>query len=382
MSQPTVMVSGCFDLLHSGHVEFLTRASEFGRLIVALGSDETIYHLKGCYPACREAERIFMVQALRCVDSVFISCGSGMLDFKDELEQLRPDSFIVNTDGDSPDKRALCENLGISYQVLERTPSHGIPARSSTELRQDCQIPYRIDLAGGWLDQPFVSKLAPGPVLVLNLQPKRDYATRSGLATSTRTTAKRLWGDRLPHGDPVELARILFACENPPGKVEIAGSQDALGLTLPGLHSLGYRGEYWPTHIEPCNDDSVPHWLEQHIFLRELPRRDENFRVLDDTKISRTGSEKLASAATRAWGAALQKNLQVFGNQFRASFEAQITMFPNMVTPTVTQGIEELPETVLGYKLAGAGGGGYLVIVAEECPSGFERIQVRLPTYN
>ena len=42
-----VFVSGCFDLLHSGHVAFLTEAASFGDLYVGIGSDKTIFELKG-----------------------------------------------------------------------------------------------------------------------------------------------------------------------------------------------------------------------------------------------------------------------------------------------------------------------------------------------
>lgn len=41
-----VFVSGCYDLLHSGHVEFFRQAAEYGDLYVGIGSDETILHYK------------------------------------------------------------------------------------------------------------------------------------------------------------------------------------------------------------------------------------------------------------------------------------------------------------------------------------------------
>ncbi len=47
-----VFISGCFDMLHSGHVEFFQRAAALGdQLYVALGSDQTVYDLKGRSPA-------------------------------------------------------------------------------------------------------------------------------------------------------------------------------------------------------------------------------------------------------------------------------------------------------------------------------------------
>src|SRR5690606_38222375 len=153
-----------------------------------------------------------LVGALKCVDQAVIGSGDGQLDFEPELRRFHPQSFVVNPDGDRREKRALCQELGIDYHVLQRRPAEGLPSRSSSELREIDQRPYRINLAGGWLDQPFVSKLHPGPVIVASIEPTTEFQLRSGMATSTRQTAKRLWGNRLPLGDPIELARVLFAC--------------------------------------------------------------------------------------------------------------------------------------------------------------------------
>ena len=72
-----VFVSGCYDLLHSGHVEFFRQASQYGELYVGIGSDSTILeykHHKTFYP---EQERLFMVKSIRYVKDAFINAGSG-----------------------------------------------------------------------------------------------------------------------------------------------------------------------------------------------------------------------------------------------------------------------------------------------------------------
>ena len=148
-----VFVSGCFDLLHSGHVAFFQEAAQFGDLFVALGSDKTVFDLKGRVPVNSEAERLFMVKSVACVKEAFISKGSGMLDFLGELDEIKPDFFIVNEDGNIPEKRKLCDELGIEYKILKREPHQGLAARSTTSLRTVNTIPFRIDIAGGWLDQ-------------------------------------------------------------------------------------------------------------------------------------------------------------------------------------------------------------------------------------
>ncbi|MDP6039624.1 MAG: adenylyltransferase/cytidyltransferase family protein, partial [Candidatus Latescibacteria bacterium] len=166
-----VFVSGCFDMLHSGHVAFFQSAAQYGDLYVAIGADKTVYELKGRTTVNTEEERQFMIQSLACVHTAFISSGSGILDFVPELKEMRPDIFVVNEDGDIPEKHRLCEELGVEYVVLEREPHGDLIPRSTTALRDINQIPYRIDLAGGWLDQPFVSKHHPGSVITISLEP-------------------------------------------------------------------------------------------------------------------------------------------------------------------------------------------------------------------
>ena len=140
-----------------------------------------------------------------------------MLDFVEEFKQIKPDVFIVNEDGNLPDKRRLCEEYGVEYLILERTPHAGLAARSSTGMRSIVTMPFRIDIAGGWLDQPYVSKYYPGPVITISIEPTVEFNDRSGMASSTRRAALDMWGPRLPAGNPEKLAKILFCYDNPPG---------------------------------------------------------------------------------------------------------------------------------------------------------------------
>jgi len=166
-----VFVSGCYDMLHSGHVAFFEEAASYGDLYVGLGSDKTINRLKGRKTINTDRERLYMVKALRMVKDAWINSGSGLMDFDKEVKLLRPDIFFVNEDGFTPDKQEFCNKLGITLEVSKRIPHQGLPARSTTALRKECKIPFRLDLAGGWLDQPFVSKYAPGPVITISIEP-------------------------------------------------------------------------------------------------------------------------------------------------------------------------------------------------------------------
>jgi cytidyltransferase-like protein len=361
-----VFVSGCFDLLHSGHVAFLQEAAAYGDLYVALGSDQTVYGLKRRLPTNRQDERLYMVKALACVTDAFISSGSGVLDFEAELRALKPDIFFVNADGDTPEKAALCRELGIEYIVSERRPHEGLPARSTTALKGLSRMPYRIDLAGGWLDQPFVSRVHPGGVITLSLEPTIDFNERSGMATSTRASAIDLWGERLPAGDPVKLARALFAYDNPPGKTMVSGAQDAIGIAMPGLTFSYYEGEYWPTRFDTITDERTLQFIERALYLVPLDPRAPQYNPLADRHITSDQARVLADAAERTWQALRARDLRALGEGMRRSFEAQIAMFPHMQTPAVAQVIARWRDRALGWKVAGAGGGGYVVLVAED----------------
>jgi len=365
MRKKKVFVSGCFDLLHSGHIRFLEKAAKHGDVYLALGSDRTVVELKGRAPVATEAERKYMLEAIRHVKECLISRGSGILDFVDELKRVKPDIFIVNEDGNTPAKAGLCRRLGIKYVVLRRDPHEDLPARSTTSLRQECQIPYRLDLAGGWLDQPFVSKHGAGPVLTICLEPTLEFNERSGMASSTRRRAIELWQTDLPQDDRHKLARILFSYENPPGTKQFSGSQDSIGIVFPGLNRLDYRGAFWPAKITSVDNEEVLVWLEQHLRLVPLGPRKPGFDVFNGKRITPGRVRSLAAAADACWQAILKRDLEAFGRNFRASFEAQVSLFPSMSSREVLATIRQFAGPAMGWKLSGAGGGGYLVLVTK-----------------
>jgi cytidyltransferase-like protein len=372
-----VFVSGCFDLLHSGHIAFLEEAARFGDLYVALGSDKTVYEIKGRTPVNNESERLYMLQSLGCVKKAFVSRGSGMLDFLEEFKEIRPEILVVNEDGNLLAKRRLCEEYGTEYMVLHRIPHPGLDPRSTTSLRTITTMPYRIDLAGGWLDQPFVSKYYPGPVITISIEPTIEFNDRSGMASSTRRNAIDLWGPRLPAGDPIKLAKILFAYDNPPGRPFISGSQDTVGIVLPGLNISYYEGEYWPKRINSCHDDEILRMIEQSLYLVPLGPRRQEFDVLSQTCINPENARHLADAALACWDALLKKDVPAFGKAFKEAFYAQVGMFPLMMNDMVAEMIDQYRDKALGWKLSGAGGGGYLILVSDTPVENAIRIIIR-----
>ena len=363
-----VFVSGCYDLLHSGHVEFFRQAAQYGDLYVGIGSDATILEYKHHKTVYSEQERLFMVKSIRYVKDAFINAGSGIMDFIPTVDALKPDILVVNADGDKEEKRQFCKERGIEYVVLSRDPHEGLAARSSTDLKKvESRIPTRLDLAGTWIDQPYVSCFAPGWAITISLEPNFEVRERCGLSTSTRNVIKRIWPYQLPNMDPEMLARLVFCFENHPEREDgiISGAQDAIGICVPGLCRHYYDNHFWPEKIETCNDESILQWLENHLIMIPMEPRKPDCSVVEGKDITEPKVKALAAAADHCWNAIMRKDLQAFAEAYRDSFNAQVAMFPAMIQGCVQSYIDAYKDMVLAYKMPGAGGGGYLACVVE-----------------
>ena len=389
-----VFVSGCYDLLHSGHVEFFKQASQFGDLYVGIGSDATYLEYKHRKPMFPQEERLFMVSNIKFVKEAYINEGSGVIDFIPTLDIVQPDIFVVNAEGGSDAKRQLCEERGIQYIELERTPAEGLQARSSSSLKAALStqqenseskkhkgIPTRLDLAGTWIDQPYVSVYQPGWAITISLEPTFEVRDRCGLSTSTRNMIKKIWPVKLPKMDPEMLARLVFCFENNPERDggHISGAQDALGICIPGLCRHYYNNSFWPEKVESTNDEMTLRFLEEHLVMIPMEPRKPGCSVVEGKDISPTKVKALAEAAESCWNAILKKDLEAFAAAFKSSFEAQVAMFPGMIAPTYINHPEEdnsyiaeaiarysAMDDVLAWKMPGAGGGGYLALVVKD----------------
>ena len=396
-----VFVSGCYDLLHSGHVEFFKQASQFGDLYVGIGSDATYLEYKHRKPMFPQEERLFMVSNIKFVKEAYINEGSGVIDFIPTLDIVQPDIFVVNAEGGSDAKRQLCEERGIQYIELERTPAEGLQARSSSSLKAALStqqenseskkhkgIPTRLDLAGTWIDQPYVSVYQPGWAITISLEPTFEVRDRCGLSTSTRNMIKKIWPVKLPKMDPEMLARLVFCFENNPERDggHISGAQDALGICIPGLCRHYYDNSFWPEKVESTNDEMTLRFLEEHLVMIPMEPRKPGCSVVEGKNITPIKVKALADAAEACWNAILKKDLEAFATAFKASFEAQVAMFPGMIVPTyvgypeqdnsyIAEAIAHYSamDDVLAWKMPGAGGGGYLALVVKDAKQFIEQ---------
>ena len=391
MPNKKVFVSGCYDLLHSGHIEFFIQASRYGDLYVGIGSDETYLEYKHRKPMFPQEERLFMVKSIKYVKDAYINAGSGVIDYVPTLDIVKPDIFVVNAEGGSDDKRRICEERGIQYVELERTPHEGLQARSSSSLKAALGkddsavatyegIPTRLDLAGTWIDQPYVSCYHPGWAITISIEPSFEVRDRCGLSTSTRKMIQKIWPVKLPKMDPEMLARLVFCFENSPEREDdhISGAQDSIGICVPGLARHYYDKNFWPSKIENTVDEMTLRFLEQHLVMIPMEPRRPGCSVVEGKDINEEKVTALAAAADACWEAILRHDLDGFAEAYLASFKAQTAMFPGMVNPSVNGVLckeasvqpyidkySALPE-VLAWKMPGAGGGGYLVLVVKD----------------
>lgn len=369
-----VFVSGCYDLLHSGHVEFFRQASQYGDLYVGIGSDQTILgykHHKTFYP---EQERLFMVKSIKYVKDAYINAGDGIMDFVPTIDIVKPDIFVVNADGSSEAKRQFCQERGIEYVVLQRTPADGLTARSSTDIKDStCQLPTRLDLAGTWIDQPYVSCHAPGWAITMSLLPTFEVRERCGLSTSTRNMIKKIWPVKLPDMNPEILAKLVFCFENDPERSDgiVSGAQDAIGICMPGLVRHYYDNRFWPDKFETCLDEKVLSWVESHVCMIPMDPRRPGCSVVEGKDITEPKVKNLAKAADDCWNAILAMDFAAFASAFQASFDAQVALFPAMIQGCVQSYIDQYSvlSEVHAWKMPGAGGGGYLVLVVDDVKS-------------
>ena len=242
--------------------------------------------------------------------------------------------------------------------------------------------------AGGWIDQPFVSRLdprPPGSMVVVALEPTFRCMERSGMSTGTRNVAVKLWNGRLPDAEPAELVRQLYAEENR-GRAEPSGSQDMIGLIYPGVNRLDFdfrhEGGIFPVHIESNNDPAVARWLEEVIYMLPVEPRPQGYNPLGVKNLDPQLVRRLGQSGADCYDAILARDAKALGRSMNDCMATWEAMLPQIVRhPTISVDLMGL----LGYyqsRYAGAMysgcGGGYLYVVSDcPVPGGF-RVNVRI----
>jgi hypothetical protein len=248
-------------------------------------------------------------------------------------------------------------------------------------------FPYRMALAGGWIDQPFVSKCNPSPpgsMVVVSLQPTLPYMERAGMATGTRKVALRLWNNRLPDGDREQLVKDLYHAENR-DKAEPSGSQDMIGLIYPGISRLDYdfdyAGGYFPRRIESNRDDGVAEWLERVLYLVPVAPRPPGYNPLGIQRLDPTWVQRLGETGKECFAAIVSRNAVALGQSLNDCMECWARLLPHTVRhETISvdlQGLLRHYQSKYDGAMYSGCGGGYLYVVSEVAVPGGFRVQIR-----
>lgn len=249
-------------------------------------------------------------------------------------------------------------------------------------------IPYRAALAGGWIDQPFVSRLnptPPGSMVVVGLEPDFYWMDRCGMGTSTRKVALRLWGDSFPARQPASLVRELYQAENE-GKTAPSGSQDMAGLIYPGINRLDYDANvddgYFPAHVESNTDPVVAAWLEDVLHVLPVNQRPAGYSPLGVKNLNPKWVRRLGQSGRDCFAAILARDARALGASFNECMLCWETLLPQTVRhPALSVDLVGLmrhyQSRYAGAMYSGCGGG-YLYVISDEPVPGALKVHVRL----
>ncbi len=249
-------------------------------------------------------------------------------------------------------------------------------------------IPYRLQLAGGWIDQPFVSRhnpKPPGAMVVVQIEPSFRPMDRSGLATGTRAIAMKLWRGTLPERPCAKLVRELYAAENQ-GKAEPSGSQDMIGLVYPGINRLDYdfkvEGGVFPAKIESLNDARTARWLEKVLHLMPVEPRPEGYSPLGRKNLQPKWVARLGQSGRDCFEAIRRRDVAALGQSFNLTMECWETLLPDVIRHPLLK--LDLAGLLRAYQQRYPGamysgcGGGYLLVAADEPMPGSFAVKVRV----
>ena len=255
-------------------------------------------------------------------------------------------------------------------------------------LRMLGAIPNRLQLVGGWIDQPFMSRhnpKPPGSMVVVQIEPNFRPMDRSGIASGTRTIAMKLWKGRLPNRPREELVRELYAAENK-GKVEPSGSQDMIGLIYPGVNRLDYdfaaNGGVFPVHVESLNSARVARWLGKVLHLLPVEPRPEGYSPLGEKNLDSKWIARLGQSGHDCFDAIRRMDVAALGASLNLNMKCWETLLPHVVRHPLIK--LDLMGLLKAYQQRYAGamysgcGGGYLIVASREPVPGAFHVNVRV----
>lgn len=339
-----VFVSGCYDILHAGHLQFFEEARALGdHLTVCFASAEVLWRHKHRRSSLPDQHKLELLRALRMVDEAVMGCDAGLgLDFESHFRRIRP-AVLAVTEDDRYEaiKRQLCAEVGAEYVALAKTPPKCSPVSTTSIvrlIRAPETAPLRVDFAGGWLDVPrfareegFVVNCAISPTVSLVDWP---YARNAGLGGSGA------WA--LLNGHDGVLSECGLG----------VGWQDPAVIAETGL--CVYRSGQTPRLFLKTDGELVRGKMA--LFFTGRPHDTPSLAA------GRRDYGRIVEASRVAHDAVRASDLALLGRATHMSYSVQLD-----------EGMERLPYDVpgaLGFKYCGGGFGGYALYLF---PSSEER---------
>lgn len=332
MPMKTVFISGCYDILHAGHLQFFEEAWSLGdRLVVSFASSEVLWFHKRRKPSIPDEHKHALLKGLKLVDEVVI--GHGLeegIDFREDFLHIRPDILAVTEDDKYASlKMGLCEESGAEYVILPKTPPRFEPVSTSSIVRwvqAPTEAPLRVDFAGGWLDVPrysrpgeFVVNCAVSPLVSLREWP---YEKQAGLGGSGAWT-------------------LLNGRDGVDSEINLGvGWQDPAVIRETGLC-------VWKSGHTPSLDfKQSGSFLKGHMAVYWTGKSHDTPGVVDQNR----DYDLIAESARIARSAVFESSLEGLSDAVNRYHLGQLE-----------EGMEELPtiEGAIGKKYCGGGFGGY-----------------------
>jgi len=340
-----VFVSGCYDILHAGHVQFFREARALGdHLTVCFASSDVLWLHKQRRSSLPDEHKRALLAAMESVDAVVIGSGQEEgLDFKEHFLHLRPDLLVVTEDDKYAGlKRGLCAQVGARYVVLPKTPPQ-FPPISTTQIVRWIQAPQeaplRVDFAGGWLDVPrfargdgYVVNCAISPLVSLRAWPYERNAGLGGSGAWALLSGRDGVSSELDLGvgwqDPAIISETGLC-------VWRSGERPALDLKTDGSLVRGRLALFW---------SGQPHCTPA---------------MVDDAR----DYEAIAQASRTARDAAWRQDYPMLSAAVRASYAVQRAEGMDPLPGDPAAGANESLAACqpLAWKYCGGGFGGYAV---------------------
>jgi cytidyltransferase-like protein len=325
-----VFMSGCYDVLHAGHIRIFEAAHKYGdHLIVCFASDAVLLMAKKRKSSISEASKRMILESLQIVDEVVMSSDlDPIFDFKGHFERLKPDILLVTDDDERlEEKRRFAETRGAELVAIPREFSEdGSTTAILASIKEVTMVPLRVDFAGGWLDVPkfarpdgYIVNCTISPLVSLENWPYHQNAGLGGSAAYALLQAKNGVRSELDQG---------------------VGWQDPAIIAETGLC-------VWRSGERPVLDlKTNPDWLQGKMMIVWTGKT----RMANNQTLRSRDYDRLVQAGAMAREGTHRRDTAQLAKAVTLNYEVQ-----------KDEGMEALPEIQgsLAKKYLGAGHGGY-----------------------